>query len=256
MWMPQWQENDMSYILDALKKAQAERQLGTVPTLDAAPIYGGAGPASPNPWLILALLVLGLLLGVLLWREMMAPVAGIGAPAAIALPEVPKAEAPNNEASNAQAHETKVAAKVDTKADTEVATKVVTKVAATPKTADVAKATAKAAEAAPVPAPAPAAPAAPAAATSVARAQSPAPSAATEAGVPLLRELPEPIQRQIPAIAIGGYIYSKNPADRLLLIDKALRREGDELAPGLMLEKLQPTSAIFSYRGYRYLVPY
>jgi general secretion pathway protein B len=68
--------------------------------------------------------------------------------------------------------------------------------------------------------------------------------------------LPEPIQRQIPAIAIGGYIYSKNPADRLLLIDKALRREGDELAPGLMLEKLQPTSAIFSYRGYRYLVPY
>jgi general secretion pathway protein B len=248
--MPQWQENDMSYILDALKKAQAERQLGTVPTLDAAPVYGGAGPASPNPWLILALalLVLGLLLGVLLWREMMAPVAGIGAPAAIALPEATKAEAPNNEASNAQAHETKVATKVDTKADTEVSTKVVTKVAATPKTADVAMATPKAAEAAP----------APAAATSVARA-APVPSAApvvAEAGIPLLRELPEPIQRQIPAIAIGGYIYSKNPADRLLLIDKALRREGDELAPGLMLEKLQPTSAIFSYRGYRYLVPY
>jgi general secretion pathway protein B len=241
--MPQWQENDMSYILDALKKAQAERQLGTVPTLDAAPVYGGAGPASPNPWLILALALL--VLGLLLWREMMAPVAGIGAPAAIALPEVPKAEAPNNEASNAQAHETKVATKVDTKADTEVSTKVVTKVAATPKTVDVAKSTAKAAEAAP----------APAAAASVARA-APAPPAATEAGVPLLRELPEPIQRQIPAIAIGGYIYSKNPADRLLLIDKALRREGDELASGLMLEKLQPTSAIFSYRGYRYLVPY
>lgn len=240
----------MSYILDALKKAQAERQLGTVPTLDAAPVYGGAGPASPNPWLILvlALLVLGLLLGVLLWREMMAPVAGIGAPAAIALPEATKAEA-----SDAQALETKVATKVDTKADTKVAMKAAPKVAATPKTADVAMATPKAAEAAPVPA-------APAAATSVARvapAQSaPAPSAATEAGVPLLRELPEPIQRQIPAIAIGGYIYSKNPADRLLLIDKALRREGDELAPGLMLEKLQPTSAIFSYRGYRYLVPY
>ncbi len=236
----------MSYILDALKKAQAERQLGTVPTLDAAPAHGGAGPVSPNRWLILALLVLGLLLGVLLWREMMAPVAGIGAPAAIALPEATRAEA-----SNAQALETKVATKVDTEVATKVATKAAPKVAATPKTVDVAKATAKAAEAAPVP-PAPA----PAAATSVARTQSPAPPAATEAGVPLLRELPEPIQRQIPAIAIGGYIYSKNPADRLLLIDKALRREGDELAPGLMLEKLQPASAIFSYRGYRYLVPY
>ncbi|MCM2566400.1 general secretion pathway protein GspB [Janthinobacterium sp. GK] len=71
-----------------------------------------------------------------------------------------------------------------------------------------------------------------------------------------MRDLPEPIQRQIPAIAIGGYIYSKNPADRLLLIDKVLRHEGEELAPGLVLEKLQPKAAIFSFKGYRYRVPY
>jgi general secretion pathway protein B len=82
------------------------------------------------------------------------------------------------------------------------------------------------------------------------------PVAATEARVPALRELPEPIQRQIPALAIGGYIYSKNPADRLLLVDKTLRREGEEVAPGLMLEKLQPAAAIFNYLGYRYRVPY
>ena len=91
----------------------------------------------------------------------------------------------------------------------------------------------------PVPAPAPA--------------PAPAPS---EEITPGLRELPEPIQRQIPAIAIGGYIYSKNPADRLLLIDKVLRHEGEELAPGLVLEKLQPKAAIFSFKGYRYRVPY
>ncbi|WP_257571987.1 general secretion pathway protein GspB, partial [Janthinobacterium sp. UMAB-60] len=82
------------------------------------------------------------------------------------------------------------------------------------------------------------------------------PTPAAEETVPGMRDLPEPIQRQIPAIAIGGYIYSKNPADRLLLIDKVLRHEGEELAPGLVLEKLQPKAAIFSFKGYRYRVPY
>ena len=57
-------------------------------------------------------------------------------------------------------------------------------------------------------------------------------------------------------MAVGGYIYSKNPADRLLLVDKILRREGEEVAPGLLLEKLNPKEAVFSYKGYRYRVPY
>jgi general secretion pathway protein B len=68
-------------------------------------------------------------------------------------------------------------------------------------------------------------------------------------------DLPEPIQRAIPPITMGGYMYSKNPADRLILIDKVLRKEGDEVAPGLLLEKLLPKSAIFVFRGYRYKVP-
>lgn len=45
----------MSYILEALKKSQSERQLGAVPTIDAAPIYGSAGPAPLNKPLWLAL---------------------------------------------------------------------------------------------------------------------------------------------------------------------------------------------------------
>jgi general secretion pathway protein B len=51
-------------------------------------------------------------------------------------------------------------------------------------------------------------------------------------------------------------MYSANPADRLLLIDKALRHEGEEVAPGLILEKLLPKAAVMNYRGTRYKVPY
>uniref|UniRef100_UPI00313C42B4 general secretion pathway protein GspB n=1 Tax=Pseudoduganella sp. OTU4001 TaxID=3043854 RepID=UPI00313C42B4 len=81
------------------------------------------------------------------------------------------------------------------------------------------------------------------------------PAAPPEEHLQSLQDLPEPIQRAIPQIALGGYMYSKNPADRLLLIDKVLRKEGEEVAPGLLLEKLQPKQAVFSFRGYRYRVP-
>ncbi|MGO4379917.1 general secretion pathway protein GspB [Pseudoduganella sp. RAF53_2] len=86
----------------------------------------------------------------------------------------------------------------------------------------------------------------------------PAPAAVpapAEEPVQTLRDLPEPIQRAIPQITMGGYMYSKNPADRLILIDKTLRKEGDEVAPGLLLERLLPRAAVFSFRGYRYKVP-
>lgn len=83
-----------------------------------------------------------------------------------------------------------------------------------------------------------------------------APAPAPEEHLQTLRELPEAIQREVPNVAIGGYIYSRNPADRLLLIDKILRKEGEEVAPGLVLEKLMPKAAVMNYRGTRYRVPY
>ncbi len=71
-----------------------------------------------------------------------------------------------------------------------------------------------------------------------------------------LRELPEQIQREIPALKIGGYIYSSNPAERSLLINNKLLREGDEVAPGLTLEKMLRGSVVLNYKGYRYRIAY
>jgi general secretion pathway protein B len=99
---------------------------------------------------------------------------------------------------------------------------------------------------APSPAAAPAAPAA----------QQPEAEPAVYASVRNLQSLPEVIQRDVPKVVFGGYIYSQNPADRLLLVDKTLRREGEEVAAGLVLERLLPKAAIMNYRGYRYRVPY
>jgi general secretion pathway protein B len=110
--------------------------------------------------------------------------------------------------------------------------------------------TAEARTAAPAPAPAPAPTPAPAA--------RPAPAAAPapEDSLPFLQQLPDAQQRDIPRVTFGGYMYSSNPADRLLIVDKALRHEGEEVAPGLVLEKLLPKAAVMNYRGTRYRVAY
>jgi general secretion pathway protein B len=83
-----------------------------------------------------------------------------------------------------------------------------------------------------------------------------APAANPDDSLPFLQQLPEASQRDIPRVAFGGYMYSANPADRLLIVDKALRHEGEEVAPGLVLEKLLPRAAVMNYRGVRYRVAY
>jgi general secretion pathway protein B len=84
----------------------------------------------------------------------------------------------------------------------------------------------------------------------------PAPAAPVEPPLPGLRELPEQIQREIPTLAIGGYIYSGNKADRSVLINNRLMRDGDEIAPGLQLEKMMPNGMVLNYKGYRYRITY
>ncbi|HVL76729.1 MAG TPA: general secretion pathway protein GspB [Noviherbaspirillum sp.] len=88
-------------------------------------------------------------------------------------------------------------------------------------------------------------------------ARSPAPPAQTVSARPgTMRDLPEAIQREIPPLVIGGYLYAANPADRTVLINQRLRREGDEIAPGLVLESLQPDGMVLNYRGHRYRSTY
>lgn len=209
----------MSYILEALKKAQAERQLGSAPTIHALPIQAPAAvqPASNR---------LPMLAG--------AGVALVGASAfaVYALREPAPVAAP-----------TPVPAPVTVAAVPVVPPPVVVQAPPAPPAP---------VRAAPPPKPV----VAKAAPTPPKQEPPPAPAAPVEEHLPTLRELPEAIQREVPRVTFGGYIYAKNPADSLLLVDKTLRHEGEEVAAGLVLEKLQSKSAIMNYRGTRYRVPY
>jgi general secretion pathway protein B len=55
----------------------------------------------------------------------------------------------------------------------------------------------------------------------------------------------------LPPINIAGYIRDAE-ANRLVMVNDRLLREGDELAPGLKLEKILDDSVIFNFRGHRF----
>ncbi|UVW29829.1 general secretion pathway protein GspB [Massilia sp. H6] len=222
----------MSYILEALKKAQAERQLGNAPTIHApAPSYAPPASGGNRKALLIGLgagaLAVAAAAPFVLRQPAVVPavqVAASAAPVPAAAIAVPAPDvAPPRQA----------AARVEPPRQSKPE----------PEPEPRRRATAVAA----VPEPAPAA--RPAAALPV------DPPGADDSVGPA-QSLPEAVQRELPTVAFGGYIYSPNPAERLLLVDKTLRREGEEVAPGLVLERLLPKAAILNFRGYRYRVAY
>ena len=247
----------MSYILEALKKAQAERQLGTLPTIHAPQLQGRddtVGARFKKPlWLALGLVTLAVTT-LLLWRQSWqgaipavplqtpasAPVSVVP-PVVVPIPVPPIALTPIPVPPIALTPIPVVLVAIKPATAMVVAPGAQQHMA--PRETAIPPLTTRAAD--PTPAP-----------RVASLSALPAASVVAEDPVLSLRELPEPIQRQIAPLAIGGYIYSKNPADRLLLVDKVLRHEGEELGPGLTLEKLQPRSAVFNFKGYRYRVPY
>jgi general secretion pathway protein B len=242
----------MSYILEALKKAQAERQLGNAPTIHApqpAPAAQPGAAASRRPLFVgLGAGALVVVAGALLmWHR--APGQGPASPAAGAV--VVQAGAPG--AAGAPVVAGRTLASPSNRLEVSAPPAPPERPAHGPG----APSTAGRAGAAPRGGTDVLASTAPPRTAGV-RAATPAAAAAPspEDSLPYLHQLPDAVQRDVPRVSFGGYMYSANPADRLLLVDKALRHEGEEVAPGLVLEKLLPKAAVMNYRGVRYRVAY
>jgi general secretion pathway protein B len=269
----------MSYILEALKKAQAERQLGNAPTIHAPQPVPAAQPdaaASRKPLFIgLGAGALVVALGALfLWQRGPSTPAPAPAPAAVlagrpaatpgqsAAVPAPTTPAASGQGAGAASPLSAGAAsnRLEVSAPPAPAPRPVhaAETPARPASPAAGRAgTDELAARAPARTPAAAAttpPAPAAAAPRPATAQAAAPAA--EDSLPYLHQLPDTIQRDIPRVTFGGYMYSANPADRLLLVDKTLRHEGEEVGPGLVLEKLMPKAAVMNFRGIRYRVAY
>ena len=240
----------MSYILDALKKADAEREQGQVPGLHTptghTDLSDGPQLRTPPLWVmgLGALLVLIALGAVWLWPRPVAVIATAPtqpqslpagpvaepeptpAPALTPAPESrPEASATANRAGNETSRPAPEATPTPPPSRPPRAEPAITR---------------------------PVAPAAPRAPIHV----DPAPAPTPSSKLPTLAELPDDVRRSLPSLSVSGAMYSDSPANRMLLINNRVFHEGDQPVAGLVLEEIRLKSAVFRYRGTRYAVSY
>ena len=217
----------MSYILEALKKADAdrERERAGVPDLraqlDAAVPDADAVGQSPHWRWAVAVAALLVAAGAWLWfdDDAPAPPETVAAPAAAAPAAVPLAiAAPVAPAPPASATATPApAVPAPARAPVQI--------------------TARPATAAPRPVPVPK----PASAA----------SATADAKLYALAELPPDVRAQLPALAVGGSVYSPAAASRIVILNGQVFREGDQPVDGLSVEQIRLKSTVLAFRGYR-----
>jgi len=224
----------MSYILEALKKSDQQRQRGATPTLPTTQV-AIAAPKQPvflyYGLLAAVLLAAGIVIGWLRpWQaeppapatEPIAAKSPISISAPAPLPEPPETarqtaqELPTTNSTPAVQPAPMVAAM---KADMPAPTR--TETHSAPPTAT-----------APIP-------------------ERPADAALEQKVIPMA-ELPLQIQQEIPAMTIPLHAYSSKPKDRLVSINDRMLKEGESLTPGLRLEQITPDGLIFSYKGNRF----
>jgi general secretion pathway protein B len=202
----------MSYILDALRRAESERERGSLPTVHTTPVPAGladdgGAAARSRRWVgALAVLLLFLLLGAVAGQWWASP----------------------------RDQPTPVPAPLPTPAPT-LQSQVLPPPSAAPELRRL--------QAAPPPEAEPRPPAPPVAPVRVA------------APVPM-RALPDALRRQLPALTTSGAMYSETPAKRMLIVNGQLLREGEQVAPDLVLEQIQLKSAVLNFKGQRFSISY
>ena len=257
----------MSFILDALKKSESDRQRQSGPALFEVKV---AAPRSRLPlWAVAIALLLAVNLGIIAWMMLRHP-DGSGAPASaagsvtsttppVAPPPVLPASAPALSPPPALASNAPAAAPQ------------------TPPAAPPAPATGAAAPAAAAAGSGPAAGTGVAAGAGAAAAGAAAASGAanpedyapaeepastglashvrrgTAAGVPLYQDAAA--TTQIPQLRLDLHVFAVAPQDRFVMINMHKLREGDSLPEGVHVESITPEGAVLSYNGSKFLLP-
>ena len=65
-------------------------------------------------------------------------------------------------------------------------------------------------------------------------------------------ELPASIRQELPDMQISLHLHSTKPGNSFVNINNQMLQEGAYPAPGLRLERITPDGMIFSYKGYRF----
>ncbi len=238
----------MSFILDALKKSESDRQRQNGPALFEVKV---APRRTRLPlWAIAIALLLTVNVAVVAWMLLRRPshtepAAVAAAPAAIATP-APASAPPSPPAAPPP----------------QVASSTAPAGAAAPGVAPPSAAPAGAIDSNPPPAPTAAA-----SKDGGENAEDLAPAAepgaplgshvrrGTVDGVPLYQDWATTPGTHVPQLRLDLHVYAAHPQERFVMINMKKLREGDSLPEGVRVESITPEGAVLSYNGSRFLLP-
>jgi general secretion pathway protein B len=69
-----------------------------------------------------------------------------------------------------------------------------------------------------------------------------------------MNELPQSVLQELPHLSLSLHLYNADPSSRLINVKGKTLREGQELSAGLKLEEIRPDGAVFSFQNYRFEV--
>jgi general secretion pathway protein B len=218
----------MSYILDALRRADSERERGAVPGIHAMPVPAAAAEEAPPPrrWTgFVAALAALLLVGVAAWwwgrsavpAAVPAPLPVEAAPAPVADPAPP----PSPPATPLPAAAPPVVA-------------LPAPIERRPTTREAAAAAERKVEG-------------PAGAAS---------TAGASARILARHELPEDLRRQLPPLTVSGSMFSPDPASRFVIINGQVLHEKAEIGPDHVLVQIKLRAAVLRYKGTLYEITF
>ena len=221
----------MSYILDALRKSEQQRQHAAAPTLLSAQAMQEAPKQKDSAYragVAAALVCAGILIG--WWRPWQAEPPPTPQP----LTQQPFAAQPQAaalEAPDALPASPGAGPKLDTAPPLPAASRVQTQ---------------------------PAMPLQPGAQHAVVEHGSPPVTAASPAParpeneVLTQGELPEAVRQALPGITIAFHQYSNSPEERRVMINNIVLRQGEMIAPDLKLELITAEGVVLGFQGYRF----
>ena len=82
----------------------------------------------------------------------------------------------------------------------------------------------------------------------------PAPSEQPRGDIPYLHDLPQQLQAEIPKLGFAGHAYALNPAQRLIVINGKIMREGDYIDAATTLQEITWEGVIIGRKGVRFQV--
>ncbi|EIJ44349.1 hypothetical protein BegalDRAFT_3541 [Beggiatoa alba B18LD] len=209
----------MSYILDALKKAERERELGKIPSIDSTypPLFTETNHYSR--WLILLTVIglIGFISVAFFWQpnKLSNDMTVLPTDNSNTIPATPIAR-PSVGTPSPLAHQAQVSRVSETVHDT-------------------------------------APPSMPAVSTPPTRPVSiPASPVVETAPVPSIAEVPQYLQQKLPELTINAHVYATEAKQRFVLINGRRYREGMSIQEGMTVEAIRPNDVVINYQQKRF----